>query len=84
MKTIEVIGENEINVKRFYLPIKVDIECPHCKEKNEKDFESDYLSYPFTNKKEAVYICCDHCDEEYEFDVSLGLKLDVDTKARKL
>lgn len=84
METITIHGENEINVKRFYLPVKVEVECPECKKKNENDFECDYLSYPVTNKKEPVYICCGHCDQEYEFDVTLGLSLDVDTKARKL
>jgi len=84
METINLDGENEIQVKRFYLPIQLEVNCPHCQEKCTKDFDNDYLSYPVTNKKESVYICCDDCDGEFEFDVILRLSLDVDDQARKL
>jgi len=84
METISLDGENEIQVKRFYLPIQVEINCPSCQAKLTKDFDDDYLSYPTTNKKEAVYIYCDDCDGEFEFDVTLRLSLDVDSNARKL
>ena len=84
METIDIDGEHEIQVKRFYLPVEVEITCPDCQAKLSKDFEQDYLSYPVTNKKESVYLYCDDCDGEFEFDVVLKLSLDIDGKARKL
>ncbi len=83
MEKINVDGDFEVQVKRFYLPIEVEITCPYCQEKQKKDFEDDYLSYPTANQKEKIYVCCDNCDEEFEFDVILRLALDVDTKTRK-
>ena len=84
MEKFEIHGENEIDVKRFYLPLVVATNCPHCSEVNESDFEDSYLSYPTTNKKESVYVCCGNCDNEYEFDVSLSISLEVDKTARKI
>ena len=84
METLNVNGNFEVQVKRFYLPIEVEVTCPDCQAKQKKDFESDYLSYPIANRKESVYVCCDDCDEEFEFDVTLRLSLDVDSETRKL
>ena len=84
MEEFKVHGEKSLEIKRFYLPIKFSVNCPHCGASNEKDFDDDYLSYPTINKKEAVYMCCDNCDDEYEFDVCLSVGLEVDNKARKI
>jgi len=82
MKTILIEGEKEINVKRFYLPVKVDVECPHCGEKHVRDFSVNYLSYPKINKRNHVYVYCESCDGEFEFDATLKVSLEVDTTTR--
>lgn len=84
MKNFKVEGEHEISVKRFYFPVKVEIQCPHCGEKNEEDFNNNYLSYPVINKEERCYMTCDDCEKEFEFDIVLRVSLDADTKSRKL
>lgn len=84
MEKFDVHGENEIGVKRFYLPLVIETNCPHCNEVNRSDFEDNYLSYPTTNKKEPIYVCCVSCDKEYEFDVSLSIALEVDKTTRKI
>lgn len=65
----------ECEVKRFYLPAKVETECPKCGAKVEMDYEQDYLSYPPINKTfdETFY-----CENEHEFEVPLRLKLTLE------
>mgnify|MGYP003631793511 CR=1 FL=1 len=82
IEKLKVHGENEIEVKRLYLPLVVGIDCPHCGSGNEVDFNTDYLSYPITNTNNTVYTCCDNCDGEYEFDVNLSIELEVNSEAR--
>jgi hypothetical protein len=84
METLKVEGEHEISVKRLYLPIEIEVKCSHCRAKLTKDFEVDYLSYPKTNKKEPIYLYCDYCDTESEFDATLTISLEVDTETRKI
>jgi hypothetical protein len=84
MTIITVEGEHELSIKRFYLPVVVETVCPHCQGQNKKDFEDEYLSYPVTNSKEAVFMECDHCEGEYEFDITLNLSIDFDENSRKL
>lgn len=83
VEKFKVHGENEIEVKRFYLPLVVSIDCPRCKSVNEVDFNNEYLSFPVTNKNNAVYVCCNNCDNEYEFDVNLSIEIEVNNVARK-
>lgn len=84
MKNIKLNDKFEIEVKRFYLPLKMTVNCPHCNEEKNIDLSDDYLSYPTLNEAETIYQCCDHCDKEFEFDLTLRMSVDVDTKRRKL
>lgn len=85
MERLDAKGTGEIEVKRFYIPIKVEIPCAHCGAKLEKDFGQEYLSYPVLNTPEEVGIYCEECEEESAFDVTLRLSLEVDKeKVRKL
>lgn len=83
-KRIRAKGKFEIEVKRFYLPVKFDIQCPHCGAINPIDLESQYLSYPTVNKKESEYRECDHCDKEFEFDIKVEVGVEIDMDARKI
>lgn len=83
-KTLKVEGTYDLDIKRCYLPITVETQCPHCDGKNVKDFGDDYLSYPVTNVVMDSYVYCDHCDNEYGFKVKLFLTLEVDTATTKL
>jgi len=85
MKNIKFNQQFEIEVKRFYIPLETKVNCPHCNAENEVDLNGmDYLSYPTLNKAEVIYRCCDKCDKEFEFDLTLRMSVDMDTKMRKL
>ena len=83
MAIFEINSEDEIDVKRFSLPLEIDRVCPHCGANVKHDFGEMYLSYPKINKKEEVFGYCNHCDENFSFDVTLKISLDVDDVARK-
>jgi hypothetical protein len=78
MRRFEVIGENGVEVKRFYIPIVIDALCTKCGEICKHDFGNDYLSYPIINKPESVGVYCEKCDEHFEVNVTLRLSLDVE------
>ena len=84
MENIKITDKFEINVKRFYIPIKGMVKCPHCNVDQEIDFSEQYLSCPTLNQKESVYQFCNNCDEEFEFDITLKMSYDLNPKARKL
>ena len=84
MKTIELIDKFEVEIKRLYLPLVVHVDCPHCGLKNMVDFDRSYLSNPILNSAEPIYIYCEDCEGESEFDLTLRMSVNVDTKARKL
>tara|TARA_R110000772_G_scaffold17946_3_gene49971 strand:+ start:129072 stop:129341 length:270 start_codon:yes stop_codon:yes gene_type:complete len=78
-KQFRVKGEDfEIASKRLYLPIIIELICPHCGEKITSDLESDYLSYPVINHTEQIHFYCNECDNESEIDYKLRVSLDVD------
>lgn len=82
---VKVEGTDIIDVKRFYLPIKLNFKCPHCGSDINHDFNSDYLSYPQLNTKSSIGIWCRECDKESEFDMTLEVGIKVNTKKiRKL
>jgi len=84
MKRIEIEGKFEISDKRFYLPIKIEKECPNCKNKCVADLNSNYLSYPNVNEKEQQYFYCDKCEQEFEIDIILRIGLDIGDDIRKI
>ncbi len=61
----------KVEVKRFYVPVKITAECPECGKEVTKDCESDYLSHPTFNAVEQVHFYCvtetDDDHEEHEF-----------------
>ena len=77
MKSFKVEGIHTIKVKRFYLPVTVDVKCPKCNTSIQRCFSDDYLSYPKINEKEMVSAYCDECDCEFEFPTMLKVQLDV-------
>jgi hypothetical protein len=83
MAIFEVKGESELSVKRFGLPLEIDRVCPHCGANVKHDFGEMYLSYPILNKKETAYGYCTDCGENFSFDVTLKISLDVDDAIRK-
>ena len=85
-KTVKVEGSVELQIKRFYLPIDLKVNCPHCGVDMVIELDSaDYLSYPIVNGKEEIAGCCDHCDNEYEIDVTLKIEVEYEPeKIRKI
>lgn len=51
----------EVEVKRFYVPLKFSAECPFCGRDSELDLEDQYLSYPTIGAVETVEV---HCGNE--------------------
>ena len=84
MKKIKIEEKFEINVKRFCLPVKIEVGCPNCKTVCEQDFEDQYFSYPFLNDTIEKVICCGECDSEFLVDVKLEMNLLIDEDSVKL
>ena len=81
-KKVEVIKSNEpfgIETKRFYFPLSLKVDCQHCGEELEQDFQSDYIGYPVFNDTEVITFYCGECTEETQIDITLNLTVDVDT-----
>ena len=77
-KEIKFNEEYEIEVKRFYIPEEIVIDCPHCQEKMSFFGNSEYLSYPTLNAEEMAYAYCDNCDTEVEMPVKLKMSMEYD------
>ncbi|MEN8907859.1 MAG: hypothetical protein ABF289_18055 [Clostridiales bacterium] len=70
------IVKGEIEVKRFYLEgVKLSAPCPKCKKVIQFD-NSQYISYPKLNKKEIINIFCEKCDDFFEVEIKLILKVE--------
>jgi len=82
MEKLEITKEFDLEVKRFYLPIQIERNCPKCGTKCEHDLSQDYLSYPTVNKKESIYFYCNECEHEFEIDVKLKISLEADKETR--
>ncbi|MDM8565105.1 hypothetical protein QUF74_05575 [Candidatus Halobeggiatoa sp. HSG11] len=63
----------ELNIKRFYLPLKHDSQCPKCSTTNTHDFAFEPLHYPELNNEISIVICCENCNNDYEFKLLLEL-----------
>jgi len=78
LKITEIV---ELQIKRFYLPIKLKKECPRCGKSSESDLSMEYLSYPTVNGKESIPFYCDACDSWFAADATLRISIEVgDTK----
>ena len=79
--TIHRIDEGSIEVKRFYLPLEIEVECPECGHKQIKDFENEYLSYPNLGDQD-LHLCCRNEDEDcwHEWTVPMKLTIEVEVK----
>jgi len=84
MENLEIKDKVQLSVKRFYLPVKIERNCPSCNNKCKVDLDSNYLSYPTVNQKEQIYFCCNECDQEFEIDTILKISIQADTAIRKL
>ena len=67
----------ELDIKRFYLPIKFNKKCPNCGSKIEFNLSEDYISYPVVGESESLYGYCDNCEGEFNVDVKLNVSLSV-------
>jgi len=84
MGKIEIEEEFDLNIKRFYLPFKIEKECPNCKTKCIVDLNMNYLSYPTVNVKKQQYFYCENCEQEFEVDIILKISLDIGDDIRKI
>ena len=86
IKTVHIEGNEEISIKRFYIPMPSGIEakCPNCGAKI-SFLKDDYLSYPILNEFEVTGACCDECEADLELDVKLSMAITFDTsKVKKI
>ena len=75
--TIYRIDDGSIEVKRFYLPLELEVKCPECGHIQTKDFENEYLSYPSLGEQEW-HLCCRNEDCCYEWTVPMKLTIEVE------
>jgi len=84
MEIIDIKGKQELGIKRFYLPVKINIICPNCESNVEINMEDDYLSYPAINTKEEIVGYCDNCDNNISIDIKLRIALEIDRSSSKI
>ncbi len=77
MKNIKIEGSQELEIKRFYLPVVIKDKCPNCDGEISQDLEDQYLSYPTLNKAENIHLECESCDLEFQIPITLRISLDV-------
>ena len=77
MKNYKAEREFDLNEKRFYLPIEVKLNCPHCENEVVHDLDDDYLSYPTVNKAETIGLYCNKCESEFECKATIRISLEV-------
>lgn len=76
-KEYEVSDGFEIGVKRFYLPISIDVRC-QCGYLNQIVLDRQhYLSFPYVNVWENQGWYCEECGDELRIEVKLNLTLSV-------
>lgn len=70
----------EIDVKRFYLPLKVTTKCPHCGREVTRNFEDYYLSYPTVNVPMDINFMheTDDGNDEHEWSVRAILRVTLE------
>ena len=77
----EITKESALDIKRFYIPLQIDTKCPNCGKEINVDLNGDdYLSYPYLNKPESVYCYCNECGAEFDFEITLRLKVEINPK----
>ena len=86
MSNLEVfeIPEGNIDVKRMYLPVEMELVCPKCGEKLVDDFDEQYLSYPDINSPETRGVYCDNCESELQYEVKLQVSVEADLSSIRL
>lgn len=77
IKTYQVVNEKELDVKRFKLPLVINVPCPNCKTINELDFEKCTMDYPVINKQGQVYVYCKDCEDFFEQKITLRIAVDI-------
>jgi len=75
-KVINEEGSFEIEVKRFYLPVKIEANCPECGEHVVYDLNDNYLSYPDANVPFGHTMYCE-CEHEWEVPVILRVTMEA-------
>ena len=73
--------EGEISIKRMYLPgVTLKDTCPQCGYGVVHDMTSEYVTcYPVIGKPFNYTWCCGECENEWEVEVQLDIKLTVVT-----
>jgi ribosomal protein S27E len=71
--------KGSLEIKRMYLPAKVQVKCHHCENILTYDFDEQYLSYPSIGVPEQCDVYCRDCENETFFNVTLEVTLHCDT-----
>ncbi|MFW9873718.1 MAG: hypothetical protein ACFFG0_11490 [Candidatus Thorarchaeota archaeon] len=67
-----------IEIKRFYLPIIIEGECPNCNASYKFNLDNDgYLSYPEINIPFEFICNCDECGHDWPIMIQLNLSLEL-------
>ena len=81
MEKLEIKESFELEIKRLYLPLAIDVICPNCGKSIKIDLDDNYLSYPVVNNKYSLYNYCNHCNNDFSMDVYLKMNLIIDRKS---
>lgn len=76
IKVTNLKEKQELDIKRCYLPVIVETDCPKCKKKLVSDLRNEYLSYPVVNGETKMYFYCDECDEDVSEKVVLRVAIE--------
>ena len=69
----KVTNPQEINCKRLYLDVDVEVTCPECDTNHIINLRTDQilLSYPVIGEKTTVPFYCPNCDDYFDIPFKL-------------
>ena len=82
MKTIQVKESFQLDIKRFYAPIKFECKCI-CGSELVFDANDKSLACPSIGEKENMVSWCETCDEFMSIDVVINMSVDVNEDSIK-
>lgn len=59
------------NIKRCYMDIKLNVECPKCKKNMLIDLDSNYLMHPNIGESIEIGMYCDNCIIDWKMPLKL-------------